>query len=80
MMNYKAWFQCASGCDEQYELNEIIYKCRKCGGLLEVRHDIEKLKKGTLNPGRNSLINATEGPHGHMVVLSGAKKRWYVQM
>ena len=45
MMNYKSWFQCASGCDEQYQLNEIIYKCRKCGGLLEVRHDIEKLKK-----------------------------------
>ena len=43
-MNYKAWFQCSSGCDERYELNEIIYNCRECGGLLEVRHDIEKLK------------------------------------
>ncbi|MCP5002918.1 MAG: threonine synthase [Planctomycetes bacterium] len=44
-MDYKAWFQCSSGCDEKYELNEIIYNCRKCGGLLEVRHDIEKLKQ-----------------------------------
>lgn len=43
-MSYKAWFQCSSGCDEHYELNEIIYNCKKCGGLLEVRHDIEKLK------------------------------------
>ncbi len=43
-MSYKAWFQCSSGCDERYELNEIIYNCRKCGGLLEVQHDIEKLK------------------------------------
>ncbi len=43
-MNYKAWFQCSSGCDERYELNEIIYNCKECGGLLEVRHDIEKLK------------------------------------
>ncbi|MHC4182238.1 MAG: threonine synthase [Planctomycetota bacterium] len=43
-MNYKAWFQCSSGCDERYELNEIIYKCKKCGDLLEVKHDIEKLK------------------------------------
>ncbi len=43
-MSYKAWFQCSSGCDERYELNEIIYNCKKCGGLLEVRHDIEKLK------------------------------------
>ncbi|MFQ5963767.1 MAG: threonine synthase [Candidatus Scalinduaceae bacterium] len=43
-MGHKAWFQCSSGCDERYELNEIIYKCKRCGGLLEVRHDIEKLK------------------------------------
>ncbi len=43
-MSYKAWFQCSSSCDERYELNEIVYNCKKCGGLLEVRHDIEKLK------------------------------------
>ena len=43
-MKYKAWFQCSSGCDEHYELNEIIYNCKKCGGLLEVQHDVEKLK------------------------------------
>jgi threonine synthase len=43
-MSYKAWFQCSSGCDERYELNEIIYNCKKCGDLLEVRHDIERLK------------------------------------
>lgn len=43
-MSYKAWFQCSEGCDERYELNEIIYNCKKCGNLLEVRHDIEKLK------------------------------------
>lgn len=43
-MSYEAWFQCSSGCDERYELNEVIYNCKKCEGLLEVRHDIEKLK------------------------------------
>ncbi len=43
-MSYKAWFQCSSGCDEHYELNEIIYNCKKCGGLLEVQHDIARLK------------------------------------
>jgi threonine synthase len=42
-MGYKAWFQCSEGCDERYELNEIIYNCKKCGGLLEVQHDIAKL-------------------------------------
>ncbi len=43
-MSYRAWFQCSSGCDERYELNEVIYNCKKCGDLLEVQHDIEKLK------------------------------------
>lgn len=50
-MKYHAWFGCTTdGCTETYPLNEIIYKCRKCGrddkrsGLLEVRHDVEALK------------------------------------
>jgi len=43
-MPYKAWFQCISGCDEKYELNEIIYHCRKCGNLLEVVHDLNELR------------------------------------
>lgn len=44
-MPYHAWFQCISGCDEKYELNEIIYQCKKCGDLLEVKHDLNKLRK-----------------------------------
>jgi len=51
-MRFRAWFGCTTpGCDETYELNEIVYKCRKCGrgdkrsGLLEVTHDIEKLRE-----------------------------------
>ncbi|MBI4651207.1 threonine synthase [Candidatus Desantisbacteria bacterium] len=42
---FNAWFQCAGGCSGKYALNEIIYRCPNCGGLLEVCHDIEKLKK-----------------------------------
>ena len=40
---YRAWFQCFAGCDERYELNEIIYRCRRCDSLLEVRHDVDAL-------------------------------------
>lgn len=43
-MNYRAWFQCVDGCPEHYELSEIIYKCPKCGELLEVQHDMDVLK------------------------------------
>ena len=44
-MNYDAWFQCSEGCDEKYPLTEIIYRCRNCNGLLEVRHNMDVLKQ-----------------------------------
>ncbi len=44
-MRYDAWFECSDGCDEQYSLHEIIYRCRRCGGLLEVKHDVDALKR-----------------------------------
>jgi threonine synthase len=45
MEGLKAWFQCIQGCEGRHELNEIIYRCPKCESLLEVCHDIERLKK-----------------------------------
>ena len=44
-MNYNAWFQCSEGCAETYQLSEVIYRCKNCDGLLEVRHDIDALKE-----------------------------------
>ncbi|MDE0184422.1 MAG: threonine synthase [Candidatus Poribacteria bacterium] len=44
-MEYHAWFQCSEGCDEKYPLNEVIYRCRQCNGLLEVKHDIDLLRR-----------------------------------
>jgi threonine synthase len=38
-------FRCIAGCHGSYPLDQIIYKCPKCGDLLEVVHDIEALKK-----------------------------------
>ena len=43
-MKYDAWFQCVQGCERRHELNEIIYRCPKCGNLLEVKHDVDRLK------------------------------------
>ena len=43
--NYRAWFECFAGCGERYELDEIIYRCRKCNSLLEVRHDVGALAR-----------------------------------
>lgn len=45
MMKYRAWFECFSGCNVRYSLDEIVYRCEACGGLLEVRHDTAALKE-----------------------------------
>jgi threonine synthase len=37
-------FRCIAGCAGEYPLDQVIYKCPKCGDLLEVVHDIEALK------------------------------------
>jgi len=42
-MVLNAWFECFSGCGVRYSLEEIVYRCEKCGGLLEVRHDAAAL-------------------------------------
>src|SRR5689334_1173938 len=43
-MAYRAWFQCIRPeCSQAYPLNSIIYRCKQCGGLLEVRHDLKAL-------------------------------------
>jgi threonine synthase len=44
-MKLAAWFECFSGCAVRYPLDKIVYRCEKCGGLLEVRHDVEALKQ-----------------------------------
>ncbi len=43
-MGYRARFKCLN-CDETYPLNEIVYSCGNCGSLLQVEHDIERLKQ-----------------------------------
>src|SRR3989442_7908098 len=44
-MTFQAWFECFAGCGARYRLDQIVYRCESCGGLLEVRHDIGALKQ-----------------------------------
>ena len=43
-MSYSAVFRCIAGCHGEYSLEEPIYRCPRCGDLLEVSHDIEALR------------------------------------
>ncbi|MEN8171712.1 MAG: threonine synthase [Chloroflexota bacterium] len=42
-MAYSSWYQCARGCDQRYSIYDVIYRCKDCGGLLDVVHDLEAL-------------------------------------
>jgi threonine synthase len=55
MMKYRAWFQCFSGCNVRHFLEEIVYRCEECGGLLEVRHDVAALKEKSASDWRSLL-------------------------
>jgi len=41
---FEAWFQCINGCVGRHDLTEIMYHCPKCSDLLEVQHDLDKLR------------------------------------
>jgi threonine synthase len=44
MSAYRAVFRCIAGCPGEYPLSEPIYRCPRCGDLLEVAHDIDALR------------------------------------
>lgn len=39
----RAWFSCFSGCDVRHALTEVRLRCERCGGLLDVTHDVSAL-------------------------------------
>ena len=43
-MSSRSVFRCTAECSGEYALDEIIYRCPKCGALLEVVHDLEHLR------------------------------------
>ena len=42
-MPYSAVFRCFNGCEGSYAVTEPMYRCPRCGGLLQVVHDVEEL-------------------------------------
>ena len=70
-MEFKAWFQCINPeCESQYELTEIIYRCKKCDELLEVRHDVDLLKQRSSEKWKTlfeSRYRRNEWPYGSAV-------------
>jgi len=71
-----AWFQCFAGCDERYELDEIIYQCRRCGSLLEVRHDTDALAATSAAEWKALFAERWGGVSGPFASGVWGKKEW----
>jgi threonine synthase len=64
---YRARFRCFRGCEGEYSVYEVLYTCPKCGGLLEVHHDLEPLRAKSADEWRtliDSRVGTTRWPYG----------------
>jgi threonine synthase len=64
---YRTYFRCFRGCEGKYSLYEVMYTCPKCGGLLEVHHDLEPLQTKSAADWRkliDSRVGTTRWPYG----------------
>src|SRR6266567_3751199 len=43
-MSFSAAFRCIAGCPGSHPLDTVIYRCPRCGDLLEVAHDLDALR------------------------------------
>jgi threonine synthase len=76
-MSYQAWFHCINQqCQARYPLNSVIYRCKTCGSLLEVQHDLHTLAKRNARTWMklfDERYKSTEWPYGSGV---WGKKEW----
>jgi threonine synthase len=79
-MSYSASFRCVAGCSGSYPVTTVIYHCPTCGGLLEVRHDLDALKQKSATDWRQLFehrYRTTKWPYGSGV---WGKKEWVMPM
>ncbi len=50
-------------CGQQYPVDKIIYSCEKCGGLLDVQHDTDYLKKTITRELFDERLGTLEAPY-----------------
>ena len=72
----RAWFRCIRGCSGEIALTEVVYRCPTCGALLEVAHDLDRLRERSPREWRrlfDARYKRTTWPYGSGV---WGKKEW----
>lgn len=76
LMAFTARFQCIEGCPGSFPLEQVIYRCPSCDGLLEVNHDVEAWRAESPDAWRDRFearYMRTRYPYGSGV---WGKKEW----
>jgi threonine synthase len=75
-VTYSAQFSCFSGCAGHWPVTAALYRCPKCGGLLQVDHDLEALRDRSGTEWRalfDRRYKGTQWPYGSGV---WGKREW----
>lgn len=75
-MTYTSWFECIRGCGVRYSIDEVVYRCETCGGLLDVEHDLEALKDRSADEWKalfDQRVRTNQWPYGSGI---WGKREW----
>jgi threonine synthase len=75
-MSEQSWLECIRGCGVKHAIDEVVYQCEQCGGLLDVEHDVEALKQRSAADWKELFAQRAavrSGPYSSGV---WAKKEW----
>ncbi|TET52945.1 MAG: threonine synthase [Anaerolineales bacterium] len=79
-MSYNCWLECVRGCGRRYSVFDVVYRCEDCGGLLDVEHDLEALKKRSAASWMQLFeerVRSNDVPYGSGV---WGKKEWVMPL
>src|SRR5687767_8265429 len=74
--DFRAGFRCSRGCPGEHGLFQVLYRCPRCGSLLEVAHDLNAIRSRTAAEWKtlfDDRVGVTRWPYGSGV---WGKKEW----
>jgi threonine synthase len=71
-----SWLECIRGCGVTHAMDEVIYQCERCGGLLDVVHDVEALRQRSAQDWKNLFEGRAASRQGTYASGVWAKKEW----
>ncbi len=75
-MNEHSWLECIRGCGITHAIDEVIYQCELCGGLLDVAHDVNALKERSAEEWKALFEQRASLRTGTYASGVWAKKEW----